>query len=179
MQFAVRNVRVLLHLVRGVVSLQRTGSLLLCHQSILVVENKVCLFKQKPQQVVQFWHCFSCRMFMYHVCVWSVALMFSVLPLVSRHKDRIFGFWFVNPNESDSAVCWIKVDRNSLSLPIWVLFFIPLLFIYSVCSVSLVLAYARLRRGISRTFLPRMKLLVTNTANVIVLILYWFVLIFF
>jgi hypothetical protein len=116
---------------------------------------------------------------MYHVCVWSVALMFSVLPLISKHKDRIFGFWFVNPDSSDSAVCWIKVDRNSLSMPIWVLFFIPLLVIYSVCSLSLVMAYARLRRGISRTFLPRMKLLVTNTANVIVLILYWFVLVFF
>lgn len=116
---------------------------------------------------------------MYHVFVWSVALLFSVLPLISRHKDRIFGFWFVNPNSTDSAVCWIKVDRNSLSMPIWVLFFIPLLVIYSVCCVSLVMAYARLRRGISRTFLPRMKLLVTNTANVIVLILYWFVLVFF
>jgi hypothetical protein len=116
---------------------------------------------------------------MYHVFVWSVALMFAFLPLISKHKDRIYGFWFVNPDESDSAVCWIKVDANSLSLPIWVLFFIPLLVIYSVCSVSLVLAYARLRRGISRTFLPRMKLLVTNTANVIVLILYWFVLVLF
>lgn len=118
-------------------------------------------------------------MFSYHTFVWTVALMFACLPLISRHRDRIFGFWYVNPDMDVSAVCWIKVDKNSLSLPIWVLFFIPLLVIYSVCCISLVIAYARLKRGITRTFLPRMKLLVTNTANVIVLILYWFVLVFF
>lgn len=119
------------------------------------------------------------RMFHYHVGVWSAALLFSCLPLLSRHKDRIYGFWFVNDRIDDSAVCWIQVNENTLSRPIWVLFFVPLMVIYLACCLSLFVAFLRLRRGITRTFLPRVKLLVVNTANVIVLILYWFVLIFF
>ena len=117
------------------------------------------------------------RMRGYHIFVWSVAVLFSCLPLLSKHKKRIYGFWYVSSDIDTSATCWIKVNDNSLSPAMWVLFFIPLLFIYTVCTGSLVIAYVRLRRGITRTFLPRMKLLVTNTANVIVLILYWFFLV--
>lgn len=57
----------------------------------------------------------------------------------------------------------------------WLFFLIPVSIVYLACVFSLYVAYSRLRRGISKTFLPRIQLLATNTANVFVLALYWFV----
>jgi hypothetical protein len=115
---------------------------------------------------------FKSRRAYYHLFSWSVGLLFSLAPLLYQ-RSASFGFWYVVKDTDSMAVCWVKTQ--TLNSPIWFLFFAPIAFIYLVCLCSLYVAYSRLKRGISRTFLPRMRLLVTNTTNVICLLLYWFV----
>jgi len=116
----------------------------------------------------------------YHVFVWSAATFFAASPFfLVADWQQIYGFWFINPNIDDSANCWIKITFNNYAWPIWVYFFVPLMVIYMVCLFSLVTAYLRLRRGVTRSFLPRMRLLIMNTVNLVVHMLYWTVFVLF
>jgi hypothetical protein len=65
------------------------------------------------------------------------------------------------------------VDR--LGTPIWFFFFVPLLLVYSFGLLSLWVAYNRLRSGLTKSFLPRLQLLVNSTTNVFALTLFWLV----
>ena len=109
-----------------------------------------------------------------------MALLFASSPfwLVPKWQE-IYGFWFINPNIDDSANCWIKITWDNYAWPIWVYFFVPLLVIYIACLFSLIVAYLRLRRGVTRSFLPRMRLLIMNTVNLVVHMLYWAVFVLF
>eukprot|EP00599_Poterioochromonas_sp_BG-1_P003773 CAMPEP_0173153928 /NCGR_PEP_ID=MMETSP1105-20130129/13163_1 /TAXON_ID=2985 /ORGANISM="Ochromonas sp., Strain BG-1" /LENGTH=797 /DNA_ID=CAMNT_0014069979 /DNA_START=811 /DNA_END=3207 /DNA_ORIENTATION=+ len=86
----------------------------------------------------------------------------------------IYGFWYVSEDHDQSAICWLKITNvNRLGEPLWFLFIMPLLFVYVFCLLTLFIAYIRLQRGLTRSFLPRLRLLVANTANVFVLSLFW------
>lgn len=114
----------------------------------------------------------------YHYFSWTVSLLFSIPPLISSHYEgfKVFGFFYVNKHDEDAnAFCWINLPGDFLTWPIWVLFFVPLIVIYIICVIILNFSYAKLKKGISRTFLPRMKLLVTNTVNMLSQLLYWFI----
>lgn len=116
----------------------------------------------------------------YHLFSWTAALLFASSPFWLLPKwNAIYGFWFINPNIDDSANCWIKITWDNYAWPIWVYFFVPLMLIYCVCLFSLVTAYLRLRRGVTRSFLPRMRLLIMNTVNLVVHMLYWAVFVLF
>lgn len=49
----------------------------------------------------------------------------------------------------------------------------PLMCVYLFCSLMVVMAYFRLRKGLNKSFLPRVKLLVTSITNIVVLMLFW------
>ncbi len=84
----------------------------------------------------------------------------------------MYGFWYVDSSDQELSVCWITT--NTISSPVWGMFFVPVFVIYILCVLSLYLAYVRLKLGVTKTFLPRMKLLITNTTNMFILIFYWF-----
>ena len=109
------------------------------------------------------------RLFYNHLGVWSITFMITFLPFIN-HKNGMYGFWYENPS-GDYAFCWL--NSASTKANIWSYFLVPVILIYVVCSGSLIFAYFRLKRGISKTFLPRLSLLVTNTANVVTLLLFW------
>eukprot|EP01035_Chromulina_nebulosa_P021947 gene21947-28415_t len=115
---------------------------------------------------------FKDRIFYYHIFSWSTGIIFSVAPFFSSNISSIYGFWYVDGNDKELSVCWIAT--NSLRSPVWGMFFAPVFVIYMLCILSLYLAYIRLKLGVTKTFLPRMKLLITNTTNVFILIFYWF-----
>jgi hypothetical protein len=116
----------------------------------------------------------STRIRKYHLGVWSIAILFTLFPFIINMYHSIYGFWYVSQHHDESAICWLKVTNiNKLGLPLWFLFIMPLLFVYLFCLLTLVVAYIRLQRGLTRSFIPRLRLLVANTANVFVLSLFW------
>jgi len=56
------------------------------------------------------------------------------------------------------------------------MFYVPLLLVYSFSVYSLYNAYDRLKRGISATFMHRIRVLVINAINISACIIYWFIL---
>lgn len=102
-----------------------------------------------------------------------MGILFSVAPFIFSNLSFTYGFWYVDGNEDVGAVCWI--NTGSVSSPIWGMFIVPVLIIYFICVLSLYMAYVRLKLGVTKTFLPRMRLLITNTTNVFILIFYWLV----
>jgi hypothetical protein len=120
------------------------------------------------------------RLMYYHIFCWTGALAAASSPFWLLPKwQEIYGFWFINPNIDDTANCWIKITWDNYAWPIWVFFFVPLLLIYLVVLFSLVTAYRRLRRGVTRSFLPRMRLFIMNTVNLVIHVLYWCVFVLF
>jgi hypothetical protein len=99
----------------------------------------------------------------------------TLLPWIIQQEHNIYGFWYITTNDSSSiAICWLKINSpTNLGPPIWCLFFLPLFLVYLFCSLMVVLAYFRLRKGLSQSFLPRVKLLITSITNIVVLMLYW------
>jgi hypothetical protein len=110
----------------------------------------------------------------YHIGVWFTASLFTLIPFIIDKFQNIYGFWYVSDYHDRSAICWLKVsDVNKLGLPLWFLFIMPLLLVYVFCLLVLWIAYKRLQRGLTRSFLPRLRLLVSNTSNVFVLAIFW------
>jgi hypothetical protein len=55
-----------------------------------------------------------------------------------------------------------------------IFFFVPLNVVYGINLLALFIAYSRLRKGLNRSFLPRLKILVSSAVHVFVLMLFWF-----
>jgi hypothetical protein len=106
----------------------------------------------------------------YHLIVWTVSFAFAV---PTGLINSINGYWFIANDVDNTAICWIAAHKGSLSPNVYIMFYIPLIMVYIVASISLVVAYRKLRHGISSTIIHRMKALVTNGINVIVYMLYW------
>jgi hypothetical protein len=119
---------------------------------------------------------FQSRKLYYHLFVWSVSIIFALSPFWFQYKT-IYGFFYITAASEDTVVqmeniafCWVG---SSSYFHIWYYFFIPVLVIYALGCCSLIFAYKRLRKGITKTFLPRMRLLVINTVNVVSLLIFW------
>jgi hypothetical protein len=112
------------------------------------------------------------RMWKYHVFVWSISLAFALPTWI---MPDVHGYWYVANSVDNTAICWIKAHKGSVSPYIYFLFYIPLLLVYIFAIVCVNVAYSRLRNGISNTLIHRMRALVVNALNVIIYIFYWFV----
>jgi len=124
---------------------------------------------------------FHSRVTYYHLSTWLIAFSLTVFPLIYQLQtnEKVFGFYYIGDNITDNAFCWFHIESSDrLGLPMWLLFFTPLLIVYTICVISLIIAYRRLRRGLTKSFLPRLTFLVNNTVNVFILILYWLIFLF-
>ena len=110
-------------------------------------------------------------MWKYHLFVWTVSGIFA---LTTGLNNNINGYWFVANDLDKSAICWIKAYKNTVSSYAYIMFYIPLMFLYIFSVASMYIAYRRLRNGISNTIIHRMRALVINALNVLIYILYWF-----
>lgn len=119
---------------------------------------------------------YESRAWKYHVFTWGVALFITIFPYLSDTVHTVYGFWYISDSDSNASfpVCWLKIQAETyLGWPIFVLFFTPLAVVYIFCLMTVILAYFRLRKGLTQSFLPRVKLLVTSISNIVVLILFW------
>jgi hypothetical protein len=114
-------------------------------------------------------------MWKYHLAVWSISFAFA---LPTGLDSEIYGFWYVDDKVDKTAICWITQQKHSTKPYVYILFYIPLVLVYIVAIISVVVAYRRLRHGISSTIIHRMKALVINGINVLVYLAYWGVLLF-
>jgi hypothetical protein len=124
---------------------------------------------------------FNSRMKYYHAFVWTMALVFA-LPTLVDHE--IGGYWYVKGKlgfVDTSVFCWLKMQRPGASgahtswVP-WVFFYAPLIFIYLFSAAVLYFSYGRLKRGVSNTFVHRLRVLIINSLNLTSCFLYWLVL---
>ena len=124
------------------------------------------------------------RMRYYHVFVWTVALCF-MLPTLTN--TNVFGYWTITSsggtNVENSAFCWIQIGALSRGMDLkaipWAMFYTPLIITYGVSVYVVITAYNRLKSGISKTFQHRVRVLLTNSINIGVCLLYWLFLIVF
>lgn len=117
---------------------------------------------------------FNHRSKLYHFIVWSVSLIFASC-LAGKHY--INGYWSVNDSVDDTAICWISLTRGEkFSNPYpWLFFYVPIIVVYLYAVAILIIAYQRLKSGISDTILHRLQALVVNSINVTVYVIYWFI----
>lgn len=106
--------------------------------------------------------------------VWTYA---TVLALPTLLDSRVYGYWIIKHQIDTGVICWIKSSdsHGSVNIRLWVMFYIPLLIIYSICAWILMFTYLRLKSGIPRTILHRMKTLVTNAINISIYLVYFIV----
>jgi hypothetical protein len=101
--------------------------------------------------------------------------------LLGLHTD-FNGFWLVDETVDDTAICWIRVTAGENVYQInyrpWILLYIPLIIVYVYSIYVLSCAYSHLRRGISKTFQHRVKVLVQNSINIGIYMGYWAFLLF-
>lgn len=119
---------------------------------------------------------FKERIKKYHYFVWSVSFFFATL-LVSVKGAA--GTWQITSGSSDntSNICWLNMNRSEVKdwIP-WIFFYLPIIFVYSFSAYVLVYSYSRLKNGISKTLLHRLRILIMNTITVTVSISYWIIL---
>jgi hypothetical protein len=109
----------------------------------------------------------------YHLFVWVCSFAFAIPTLLD---SQVAGYWFVSSDVDNIGLCWINSRKGlnvTKSIYIWFMFIIPLGFVYAFSCIALVVAYRRLKHGISNTIIHRMKALVINSINVSVYIIYW------
>jgi hypothetical protein len=99
--------------------------------------------------------------------------------ILATVKD-VHGFWYVDENVDTTAICWIKSSYNGqVNYRTWVFLYIPLIIVYVYCIRVLSGAYSHLRKGISKTFQHRVRVLVMNSINIGIYMAYWAVLLGF
>lgn len=112
---------------------------------------------------------FKSRLQYYHWFVWLVAIVLSLPAFVD---ESIYGYWYIS--QDNDAICWIQTNygKDGNWKP-WVMFYIPILLIYIVCSTILRYSFFCLRLGNPRTIVHRMKALISNSINIAVYLIYW------
>lgn len=99
------------------------------------------------------------------------------MAVVLATTSDVHGFWYVDENVDTTAICWIKSSYNGqVNYRTWVFLYIPLIVVYMYCIRVLSGAYSHLRKGISKTFQHRVRVLVMNSINIGVYMAYWAVL---
>jgi hypothetical protein len=115
------------------------------------------------------------RLKYYHIFSWIVPLIVTAFPFFVNQYESVYGFFYVSNEINDQAFCWLKIQsENELGPPMTIFFFVPLNVVYFINVFALIIAYTRLRKGLNRSFLPRLKILVSGAVHVFVLILFWF-----
>lgn len=131
------------------------------------------------------------RVWGYHAFCWCIASVFAVAII---RIDGMAGFWFVgdgstddvpagfsgNGDVDDVAICWIQQQSGGgLNTKTFLFLYIPLFVVYCYAVRVIWGAYNNLKKGISKTFQHRVKVLVLNSINIGIYVLYWFVLFLF
>lgn len=117
---------------------------------------------------------FNQRLKTYHLFVWLVGFAFAVTTISAQN---VAGFWYITVKVDTAAICWIQSHKTTQETwKPWILFYVPIIVIYIFAAGVVGYAYNRLRKGISNTVLHRMRILVMNTINIVVCLLYWLVL---
>jgi hypothetical protein len=102
-------------------------------------------------------------------------MLVTAFPFFVNQYEAVYGFFYVSNEINDQAFCWLKISsENELGPPMTIFFFVPLNVVYFINLFALIIAYTRLRKGLNRSFLPRLKILVSGAVHVFVLILFWF-----
>lgn len=119
------------------------------------------------------------RLKYYHTFCWTFAL---IMGLLLAFVNDWSGFWVVDESVDDTAICWIKVKAGenvyAINYRPWIMLYIPLLLVYMYSLYVLLKAYSHLKRGISKTFQHRVKVLVQNSINIGIYMGYWAMLLF-
>jgi hypothetical protein len=120
----------------------------------------------------------SQRMKWYHMFSWTFGLGMA---LILTLNEGLLGFWYIDEDVDDTAICWIKSSQNGnrVNYRTWVFLYIPLIIVYVYCIRVLFGAYSHLSKGISKTFQHRVRVLVMNSLNIGIYMAYWAVLGFF
>jgi len=119
------------------------------------------------------------RMKYYHLFTWTFTICYTIPTIV---VPQLHGPWYVADDLDQDSVCWISIQKfgdEIVNYRPFVMFYIPLITIYVACSVFLYLAYRRLKNGIPKTVLNRMRILVLNLINIALYALYWGLLLLF
>lgn len=123
---------------------------------------------------------FKSLMRYYHFFAWGAGFVFA-LPTLSPNQE-ISGFWTIqqsgNPNNlvDSNVFCWLQMRRNSQTYVPFLMFYVPLMISFSFASVVLFQSFRYLRRGLSYTFVHRLRVLFINTINLTSCLIYWVVL---
>ena len=111
--------------------------------------------------------------------VWTFAIIYSIPTVTS---DNVFGYWYIDEYIDDAVVCWIQIQPpkgDPINYIPWVMLDIPIIIVYIGNLVLLYNTYKRLKLGISRTVIHRMRVLIINAINVAMCLCYWVVLLAF
>jgi hypothetical protein len=94
-------------------------------------------------------------------------------PFIVNASYDVYGFWYVSEYHDESAICWLEVSNvDRLGFPLWCEFVIPIL----VCCLgfaSVIVVYLQFSSGLSKTYLPQLRLFAGNSMNVIVATAFW------
>jgi hypothetical protein len=119
------------------------------------------------------------RVWGYHAFCWIIA---SVFTISIAKIDGMAGFWYVEEDVDHVAICWVQQEQSSsgsLNYKTFIFVYIPLCIVYVYAVRVIWGAYGNLKKGISKTFQHRVKVLLLNSINIGIYILYWFVLFVF
>ena len=116
------------------------------------------------------------RIWGYHVFCWVIASIFSVC--IAR-INGMAGFWNIDVDVDDVGICWVRQSAGGINHRTFIFLYIPLCIVYIYAIRVIRGAYGNLKKGISKTFQHRVKILLLNSINIGIYILYWAVLLFF
>lgn len=99
--------------------------------------------------------------------------MFAAVTYSFPDAHRFWKTPHANDSTGETALCW--VNSNFISVYSWALFYLPL-FLVTVGSILLFCrAFFRLRHGLAKSFVHRIKALAVNTVNLTVSTYYWII----
>ena len=109
---------------------------------------------------------FKNRMKYYHIFSWGLGLTFAIPTLVLN--KTVSGFWTVQSGDtedqlvSDNVFCWVRMPHNSWTVNAFIFFYLPLVLSFCFSSVVVYNSFKRLRRGLTHTFIHRLRVLFNN-----------------
>ena len=113
----------------------------------------------------------------YHVFCWTIASVFTIL-ITTQHG--MAGYWTfdeVDEGTDDVAICWVRggKDVNVLNTRSAIFFYIPLgaVILYVVFVIFVV--FWKLGNGVAKNFESRAKILLWNTVNLGIFVVYWLI----
>ena len=106
-------------------------------------------------------------------------LIFSFITFIRTDVGLISGFWVITTGKEpidNNVFCWLQMRDNSTTFTPFLMFYIPLIMSFSFAAVVLFQCFRYLRRGVSYTFVHRLRVLFINTINLFSCLVYWLIL---